>query len=136
EAALDIAIYNAKVNSQDIQFILLDILNEKIPEAGWFDVIVSNPPYISHEFSGSEMTGQIRFEPDVALYATGEDPDIFYKKMALTLPSILTSDGSCYLEINEFRSQNIRSYFRNQGWGRIQTRKDLQGKERMLKLNI
>ncbi len=132
--ALDIASSNASSLSLDIKFSRKDFLTEDLRDLGLFDVIVSNPPYISRDFEQNEKVNQLRFEPSMALYPTGDDPDIFYKKIANSCKKYLIPGGSCYLEMNEFSAYQIEGYFKNGQWSDILIRRDLQGAERMLKV--
>ncbi|MEP6646133.1 MAG: peptide chain release factor N(5)-glutamine methyltransferase [Saprospiraceae bacterium] len=133
QAALEVAIHNASTIDQDITFIRKDFLNEDLCDLGTFDLIVSNPPYISKDFLANDIISQIRFEPSIALYAEGDDPDIFYRKIADTGKGLLNENGICYLELNEYRSEVIASYFDMSSWHEMEIRKDLQGSKRMLR---
>ncbi|MBK9984163.1 MAG: peptide chain release factor N(5)-glutamine methyltransferase [Saprospiraceae bacterium] len=134
QPALDIARYNVQAYKLDIKLSQQDFLTDGIFELGLFDVIVSNPPYVSRDFDEAGSINQLRFEPSLALYPSGGDPDVFYKKIANTCKSYLVPGGSCYLEMNEFRADQIQNYFRNGEWKRHEIREDLQGAERMLKV--
>lgn len=134
EPALDIAAYNAEALGLEIAFSKTDFLEDDLGDLGLFDVIVSNPPYISRDFDPKEKINQLRFEPSIALYPSGDDPDIFYKKMAKTCKKYLVPGGSCYLEMNEFSANKVKGYFENGQWSAVLIRKDLQDAERMLKV--
>ncbi len=132
-AALDIASSNAQLFNVDIKFSQKDFLTEDLRDLGLFDVIVSNPPYIQIDYAESEKINVLRFEPQLALYPPGDDPDIFYKKIAETCHEYLLPGGACYVELNEFRVTGIQNYFENWKWDNIQVRKDLQNTNRMLR---
>lgn len=130
--ALDIATVNARSFNLEIEFSQKDFLTEDLRDLGFFDVIVSNPPYVTREFDQNEKINQLRFEPSLAIYPPGDDPDVFYKKIATSCKKYLVPGGSCYLEMNEFRANQIEGYFGK--WSRVLIRKDLQGAKRMLKV--
>ncbi len=132
-SALDVARKNASLQGVEIKFIQHDFLREELPQFGLFDIIVSNPPYVSRLNAGEEIIDKLRFEPSLALYAEGDDPDIFYKRMAANCMKSLTEGGFCYLEINEFRSEQIGDYFKKHGWLNVELKTDMQGASRMLK---
>ncbi len=132
--ALDIARYNILSYNLDIKLDQKDFLTDGLSELGLFDIIVSNPPYVTVDFEEAAKINQIRFEPSIALYAPGDDADIFYKKIANYCKRYLVEGGLCYLEMNEFRANQIQSYFRSSQWTESAIRKDLQGAERMLKV--
>jgi release factor glutamine methyltransferase len=133
EPALTIAIENARTNNAAIQFVNRNFLIEELHDLGNFDIIISNPPYISLQSNEAERSQLLRFEPASALYATGDDPDIFYKKIASAGKKYLLPAGKCYVEMNEFRTDQIRSCFQDEGWTFIEMRKDMQGVSRLLK---
>ena len=133
EKALEIAKENAMSSDVDIRFFRKDYLNEDMVDLDKFDVIVSNPPYISRQIAGEHLVNQLRHEPPLALYPEGDDPDAFYKRIAEKGKLNLVPGGNCYVEMNEFRADLIPSYFEQSGWEGLETRKDLQGAPRMLK---
>jgi len=84
--------------SNRIEFQIGDILKLNIlPRA---DIWISNPPYISNE-EKSTLSHQVHnYEPHTALFA-GEDPLIFYKKMA-NLFMEQKEVGEFWFEINQY----------------------------------
>ena len=132
KSALNIAKENAQVQSQDIEFRLHDFLKNGFEGLGLFDIIVSNPPYVSNDAS-PEIHEALKFEPSVALYPPGLDVNIFYRKMALEGKDNLQPGGACYMELNEFNHEDIQEIFRANKWQGIELRDDLQGLPRMLK---
>jgi len=122
--ALEVARENALLTGVDINFIQQDFLKEGLHDLGMFDIIVSNPPYISLPLAGEEITNRLSYEPALALYPMGEDPDIFYKRIAASGMVSLFPGAACFIEMNEFRADQIQSYFRDLGWSYIETRKD------------
>ena len=78
EEALTKAIYNAKLNNvNSITFSKTDFLNEFPKEQ--FDLIISNPPYISKNEMETIMTDVKKFEPDIAL-TDNDDGLEFYRR--------------------------------------------------------
>ncbi len=132
--ALEVAKENASSLSVEIEFLEHDFIRDGLTGLPEFDIIVSNPPYIDLSSIDEESFGGIYHEPATALFPEGDDPDIFYKKVGEILRNHIGKGGACYLELNEFRSTEIRNSFKKQGWGEGETRKDMQGKERMLKI--
>ena len=120
----------------EIKFIQQDFLKEGFLDLGMFDIIVSNPPYISDSLVGEDFLNRLSYEPATALYPDDDDPDIFYKRIAFTATGSLFPGAACYMEMNEFRVEQIQSYFRDMKWASIESRKDLQGAERMLKARV
>lgn len=128
--ALAIAKENAKSNQVDITFVEMDIL-KGIPE-GKFDIIVSNPPYISHDEKEKMNDNVLIYEPHLALFS--DDPLIFYKRIAELAPQILNPDGKIYLEVSEFRAKEVQALFADSGRSAVII-KDMSGKERIVKVN-
>jgi release factor glutamine methyltransferase len=131
--ALQVASDNSRTMEAEINFCRRDFLLEGIEGLGQFDIIVSNPPYISKEIAGEKIIHQLKYEPNEALFPVGPDPDIFYKKISEVGGDSLNEGGSCYLELNEFRAQQIEDSFKKLPWGQREVRIDLQGMPRMLK---
>ena len=133
ENALEIAKENAMMSEVEIKLFRKDYLHDDLSDLDKFDIIVSNPPYISKSLAGESLVNQLKHEPSLALYPVGDDPDIFYRRIAEQGLLILVPGGTCYVEMNEFRADLIPSYFEQFGWVGVETRKDLQGAPRMLK---
>lgn len=131
-SALKIAEENAQGLSQEIDFRLHDFLKYGFEGLGQFDVIVSNPPYVSND-APNEIREALKFEPSSALYPPGEDVNVFYRKMAKDGSEHLQLPGACYVELNEFNHEEIRKIFSDNSWTEIEIKKDLQGLPRMLK---
>lgn len=88
---------NAKKNDLDVKVIQSDLF-KKI-NVNDFDVIVSNPPYISYDEKLSNSV--LHFEPHNALFA--DDQGLyFYKEIIKQAKSKLKENGSLYFEINPF----------------------------------
>lgn len=131
--ALKVASENSRMLETPIEFCHRDFLKDGLAGLGHFDIIVSNPPYISKEVAGESIIHQLRYEPSEALFPVGLDPDIFYKKISEEAPEALSGKGCCYVEMNEFRSQQIEECFMDNAWSKPEIRIDLQGMPRMLK---
>ena len=126
--AIAIAKGNAVLNKVTVNFSQMDILKE-IPSAK-YDVIVSNPPYIGYDEKNVMSENVLQFEPHIALFA--DDPLIFYKRIAKIAPMILNLNGSIYLEVSEFRAEQVAEIFKQSGYNTI-IKKDMSGRERMIR---
>lgn len=135
DKALVVAEENNRRLSGGVTFIRHDFLRNGFQGLGEFDLIASNPPYISRDSVEPEILAGLRFEPDIALFPEGEDPDVFYKKIIEEAGGALREDGYCFLEINEFRKERLNDLLcRSTAWTGITFRRDLQGKWRMLRI--
>lgn len=133
EGALEVARQNARTLKADVDFKLIDFLNEdNWNNLGMFDVIVSNPPYIKDSESATMHNNVLSFEPHLALFVDDNDALIFYKKIAAFAITHLAKDGKIYVEINEALGTETKALFESYGFT-TELRKDLQGKDRMIR---
>jgi release factor glutamine methyltransferase len=130
--ALAVAKENAEQLSQEIGFIRRDFLQEGFHGLGEFDVIVSNPPYISKSAVVS-LAPSLMYEPEMALFPKGGDETVFYKRIAEGGKAALRAGGAVYVELNEFNARPIEVIFQGENWAKVIQREDLQGLPRMIK---
>lgn len=132
--ALYTATENAAELNAEVNFILLDFLDvEKWNELGKYDVIVSNPPYVKQSEKTSMHERVTSFEPVKALFVPDDDALLFYKKLSGFALQHLNNGGSLFVEINEALSSEVISLFQSAGFKDVQLKKDMQGKDRMVK---
>ena len=103
---------------------------------GKFDIIVSNPPYISIKETAPEILENLKFEPEAALFPESDDANIFYEKIAGEGKAVLNENGLCYVELNEFNAGRIKDIFEKHSWESVELKEDMQGKPRMLKAKM
>ena len=75
----------------------------------------------------------LNFEPEIALFVDNEDPLEFYKAIVSFSQNHLLSKGSLYFEINEALGDTIVNLLKNNGFEKIELKKDIFGKNRMIK---
>lgn len=102
-------------------------------EEGSFDCWVSNPPYIPMKDKQMMSENVLDFEPHLALFVEGNDPLIFYSKLAENARKYLKNYGYLFFEIHEDYSEEMKSMMLLKGFVNIELRKDLQGKARMMR---
>jgi release factor glutamine methyltransferase len=133
EDALSVAKDNAELNQVDIVWIKNNILdlthNTDIP----FDVIVSNPPYITNAEKKSMDKNVLEFDPHLALFVENETPLVFYEKIADYAIHQLTNRGALYFEINEHLGKEMINLLEEKNFTSIELRQDLNGRDRMIK---
>ena len=133
--ALFTATENAIELNAEVDFLLLDFLDEeKWKELGQYDIIVSNPPYIKQSEINTMHERVKEFEPHLALFVPDEDALLFYKKLSDFSINHLKPGGSLFVEINEALGEQVVNLFR--GFANIELRKDMQGKDRIIKATI
>jgi len=131
EDALKVAEENSHIHQANVKFKKLDILNENLPD-DYYDVIVSNPPYISLSEKNSLAENVLKYEPHLALFAT-EDDLIFYKRIAEQAAKALKPNGKLFLEINAAKGEEVKRILAQNNFKNIELRKDMSGKDRMVK---
>jgi len=127
--ALDLANENAK--NQNLQIFLKksDCFTE-ISEK--YDIIVSNPPYISREDESEVGLNVLNSEPHLALFAD-EDGLAIYRRIAEDAKDYLKDGGKIYLEIGYKQGQSVPELFRKHiPEKRVLTLKDQFGQDRMV----
>jgi len=130
--ALKVAQQNAKINRVNVNLIQQDILQTySLPNN--FDVIVSNPPYVLHSEHKLMQENVLGFEPSLALFVEDDNPLIFYKKIAELAFKSLNVNGNLFFEINEQFGNEIMFILSKTGFVDIELKKDVNGKERMIK---
>ncbi len=97
--ALDVARKNARSLRVDIDFRQEDIFKCELPE-NYYDIIVSNPPYIPTSEQKDMERNVLDYEPHLALFVPDDNPLIYYSRIAYLAFFALKSGGKIYFEIN------------------------------------
>ena len=127
--ALDLATENAKVQNLQIFLKKSDCFTE-ISEK--YDIIVSNPPYISRKDESEVGLNVLHSEPHLALFAD-EDGLAIYRRIAEDAKEHLKDGGKIYLEIGYKQGQSVSDLFRKHlPEKRVRTLKDQFGQDRMV----
>ena len=127
--ALALAVENARSCNLSLTFVQSDCF-EAI--SGSFDIIVSNPPYISEADKNEVGLNVLTSEPHMALFAE-EDGYAVYRKIAEQAGDYLTEKGKIYLEIGYKQGDGVRELLkRSFPQKRIRVLKDQFGKDRMV----
>ena len=97
------------------------------------DFIVSNPPYV-REIEKEGMTEQVLdHEPEMALFVPDHDALMFYERIIDIGLECLQPKGKLYFEINEVFGKKVVDLMEAAGYEEVQLRKDMQGKDRMVR---
>ena len=129
QAALELASENAKNQNLNIFFKKSDCFAE-ISEK--YDIIVSNPPYISRKDESEVGLNVLHSEPHLALFAD-EDGLAIYRRIAEGAKEYLKNGGKIYLEIGYKQGQSVSDLFRGHlPEKRVRTLKDQFGQDRMV----
>lgn len=133
EKALEVAKQNAELNSVDsnIEFKLFDIMNEDIKKLDKFDLIVSNPPYVSAmDYETLEPELKI-YEPKIAL-TDNSDGISFYKHIIGVSSLLLNNPGKIYFEVGISQSKQVQKYFEDKMFDKVSITKDYAGIDRII----
>ena len=130
--ALSIAKKNAEANGVVIQFIEASILDWESQDL-FFDVIISNPPYVRKSEKEMMSPNVLNHEPHLALFVENNNPLLFYKAIVEMSKRNLTSQGLIYFEINEYLAEETKSLFSSTFFEAVQLKRDIFSKYRMLR---
>lgn len=130
--ALETARENAKNCGLDIHFYQHNILKDELKIS--FDLIVSNPPYLSPHEKEYMETKVLQYEPHLALFTPLDDPLIFYRAILNHSTKYLKPKGRIYFEINPIFFEELITLIKTYALFIISIRKDIFGKKRILRL--
>lgn len=124
--ALAISMENAEKNNVDdrIRFLRADLMAGLEDEE--FDIIVSNPPYVSLADRETLSLEVREYEPEMALFA-GTDGLNIYRQLIPTAYQQLAPAGWLLLEIGFGQSEAVRALLEESGFGTVVFHPDLQG---------
>jgi len=123
--ALSVAENNAAKNhvSEKITFLQINILNSPMPQEVTYDVIVSNPPYVSQTEFTTLQKEIVEYEPDFAV-TDFNDGLTFYRKILELAKKHLNENGKIYFEVGAGQADKVKSLFDLFGFSSIKIWKD------------
>ncbi len=130
--ALQTAKQNAVINDVDVNFVQQDILKSEIEHLK-SEIIISIPPYVTQQDKTLMHANVTEFEPNSALFVPEENPLLFYDAIANFAKHNLVSGGLLFFEINEAFGKETAELLENKGFTGIELRKDMSGRDRMIK---
>ena len=132
--AIEVCEINKKRISSSATFMQHDIRKEKVFSEK-FDIIVSNPPYLTKN-ENSTIGKNVKFEPQIALFAPSENPLLYYKKIINFSKINLNKNGVIYFEINPVYIREINKILAENNLNDVNFRDDFMGKKRFLKIKL
>lgn len=134
QQAISMAEKNAGLNGVSVRLFKHDILSEEniFPDA-FFDLVVSNPPYVLKSEAASMGLNVKNYEPGEALFVDDEDPLVYYRSILKFCKKYLKEKGLLYIEINELMGLSVTKLLADSGFSDLMLRKDLNGKDRMVR---
>jgi len=131
--ALHMAIKNALINDVEVEFIHDDILKtQSVIVNSTYDIIISNPPYVTLDDKLLMHQNVTNFEPHNALFVPQNDPLVFYKAIADFAVGRLSNNGLLFFEINENFGEETIELLSNKGFINTELRQDMSGRDRMI----
>lgn len=127
--ALTIAEENARNLKARVSFVEADVFTYS-PSPVYFDIIVSNPPYIDESEKAGMERNVLDFEPSSALFVPDDNPLVFYSRISTIAAQALVHKGQLYLEINPRHAEEMRALLENDGFISVELIKDTFGQQR------
>lgn len=133
--ALEVAKRNAYRYEVAVNFMLVDILewDTVFMNEQRYDIIVSNPPYITPEEKAGMHPNVLQYEPHLALFVEGKAPLLFYETIASFGLSHLRKGGKLYLEINRNYGPQVCDLLLKKGYQEVELIRDMQGADRIVR---
>ncbi|MFT5231085.1 MAG: release factor glutamine methyltransferase [Planctomycetota bacterium] len=135
KGALEVARENAKKNIVEVDFVQRDILTSEAVAAS-YDIIVSNPPYVRNLEKKMMQKNVLVHEPETALFVSDNDPLVFYRRIAQLARKNLKEGGFLYFEINEYLGAEMTELITYLGFKNCSIKKDIYGKDRMMRASL
>ncbi len=132
KGALNVSIANAQRLGGKLKSILADIHKlDALPEK--YDIIASNPPYVTENEKKLMFYNVLKHEPHKALFVPNSDPLLFYKRIISLAKNSLSPGGKLYFEINEKYGPDISQLLESEKYANIKLVQDINGKDRIIK---
>ena len=97
-----------------------------------FDIIVSNPPYVTESEKMLMDKNVLHWEPEEALFVQDHNPLLFYNRIGEVGLFLLSKGGKLYFEINQAYGSMVAKLLEQKGYKNVQVLKDLFGKDRIV----
>ncbi len=135
--ALAVAETNAEAHHLSIDFLQMDMLKGKETQAlPFFDLIVSNPPYVTRAEKIMMNRNVADYEPELALFVENDAPLLFYEAIASFSKKHLNLNGKLYFETNERYADEVAKMLVDIGYTSVDIEKDIHGKERFVIVGV
>ena len=126
----------ARRNNDDLQasvcFVKQDVLAWRGDGGQCYDVIVSNPPYITESEKQEMERNVLDWEPFSALFVPNNDPLLFYRRIGELGRMMLVDGGRLYFEINRAYGEATAMMLCGQGYTGIRILIDISGNDRFV----
>ena len=136
DIALEIARENVARNGVQVKLNKVDVLTphtSHFSPLNFYDLIVSNPPYICEDEKTEMERNVLEHEPELALFVPNDDPLLFYRQIGVLGQQLLKSGGRLFFEINRRFGQEVANLLGGMGYCEVELRQDMFGNDRMIK---
>lgn len=133
--ALDIACQNNEALDAKVTFLQRDVLSDEWEESQRYNIIVSNPPYVTETEKLNMDANVLDWEPEQALFVPDDDPLRFYRRIAYLGRKLLIPGGKLYFEINQTYGREMVHILEMNQYHNIRVMKDIFGKDRIVTAN-
>ena len=130
--ALEVASQNAEALNAKVALEQTDILQPPHDDRTW-DVVVSNPPYVTLSERATMHPNVLRHEPAEALFVSDEDPQTFYRAIARYAWQHLSSGGHLFFECSTIHIHETARLLTQMGYTDVSMLDDQFDKPRHLK---
>lgn len=97
-----------------------------------YDIIVSNPPYVTEREKSAMAPNVLEYEPHMALFVPDDDPLRFYRAIGHYACSALKPDGMLYFEINPLFVDDLKKMLADMGLRDVISLADMTGRQRFI----
>jgi len=130
--ALALAELNNRLLQASVRFEQRDVLTCLPRMEECYDIIVSNPPYVTEAERKEMEPNVLDWEPSLALFVPDSDPLRFYRRIGELGRDLLAEGGRLYFEINRAFGDATAELLRSQGYANACIRKDIAGNDRFV----
>lgn len=132
ENALAIARQNNQELKTKVNFEKVDIFSTEFSGDRRYDIIVSNPPYVTESEKNEMEPNVLDWEPGLALFVPDNDPLLFYRRIATLGREMLSLHGKLYFEINRAYGEEVLQMLGGKGYRDLCLIKDISGNDRIV----
>ena len=134
EDAINIAKENSEINSINgqVKFHRLDFMNDNLQENNNFDLIVSNPPYVSLKDYKELSPELLNYEPKIALTDDNDGLNL-YREISKKAKTLLKTGGKIFYEVGLGQSEEVKNLLKENNFNEIEVFKDYSNIDRVVK---